>query len=76
MTLYDFKAFCVASLAGIALVMFVWYQWRWWIVLGGNIMAIGFNVLLVVAIVVMAGFMVAWLYYTVAMRRAWQLQAA
>lgn len=70
MTLYDFKAFCVAFLAVIALVMFVWYQWQWWIIMVGNVLAIGVNILLVVAILVMAGFMVAWLYYTVAMQRA------
>lgn len=70
MTLYDFKAFCVASLAGIAAMLFIWYQWSWWFILGGNIMAIGLNVLLVIGLVVIGAGMVAWLYYSVAMRQA------
>lgn len=60
----------VIGLAGIAMTLLVWYQWSWAFILGGNIMAIGLNVLLVIGLVVIGAGMVAWLYYTVAMRQA------
>lgn len=70
MTIYDFQAFCVVCLMAIAAMLFVWYQWSWWIVLGGNIMAVGFNILIVIGLVVIAGAMLAWLYYDIAMKKA------
>lgn len=70
MTAYDFKAFCTLFLAAITAMLFVWYQWAWWILMAGNILAAGLNLLLVLAVIGLVIFGIGWLYYSLAMRQA------
>ena len=70
MTTYDFQAFCVLCLAAIAALLLIWYQWSWWIVMAGNIIAVSMNLLLVLAVLALVIFGMAWLYYSLALKQA------
>ena len=70
MTTYDFQAFCVVCLAAIAAMLLIWYKWAWWIIMAGNIMAAGLNLLLILTVIGLVIFGAGWLYYNLAMRQA------